>query len=120
MRQGHATLAATQEELKEGQAGQEAPIRDMQQQMQDLRLGASRGSAEHTVSSMVGVPAARADMVQGGEKNQDNDSEGGSKKRPSSEELDAGRTKAYWAQLMSQYQGSVGFGGGGSGGGPSR
>jgi len=121
LKEGYATLAATQAELQEGHAGHAATIRDMQQQLEDLRLGHSRHTAGHARGSMGGVPAARADTAQGDEKGQDNDCAGGIKKRPSSEELDAWRTKVGGtARLTSQDQGSIGFGGGGGGGGWSR
>jgi hypothetical protein len=121
LQQSHTTLAVTQAELQEEHAGHAATIRDMQQQLEDLRMGPSRDTAGHARGSMGGVSAAWAGTVQGDEKGQDNDCAGGNKKRPSSEELDAGRTKAGGtARLTSQDQGSMGSGGEGGGGGWSR
>lgn len=124
LQQSYATLAATHAELREEHVGQATIIRDMQQQLQDLRSGASRTSVEHAASSMGGAPEARIhtdSTTHGDEKGQDNGYVGGSKKRPCSEELDAGRTKSdSTARLASKGQGSTGFGGGGGGGGPSR
>lgn len=94
LQQSYATLAATHAELREEHVGQAAIFRDMQQQLQDLRSGGSRTSVEHAASSMGGAPEARIRTTHGDEKGQDNGYVGGSKKRPCSEELDAGRTKS--------------------------